>query len=103
MEVRRLPGVRARREMIPSPAKDTTGRQRQCGVEVWVCIRYVLDLTKWKEGHVCSVMCARKPASRPRRSASASCAAWVSAWITPVSYTHLRAHETRHDLVCRLL
>ena len=23
--------------------------------------------------------------------------------ICPVSYTHLRAHETRHDLVCRLL
>ena len=23
--------------------------------------------------------------------------------IYPVSYTHLRAHETRHDLVCRLL
>src|SRR5450756_2275482 len=23
--------------------------------------------------------------------------------IGPVSYTHLRAHETRHDLVCRLL
>src|SRR5659263_454852 len=23
--------------------------------------------------------------------------------IIPVSYTHLRAHETRHDLVCRLL
>src|SRR5450756_168275 len=23
--------------------------------------------------------------------------------ITPISYTHLRAHETRHDLVCRLL
>eukprot|EP00825_Cyclidium_porcatum_P002136 TRINITY_DN10984_c0_g1_i1.p1 TRINITY_DN10984_c0_g1~~TRINITY_DN10984_c0_g1_i1.p1 ORF type:complete len:120 (+),score=25.31 TRINITY_DN10984_c0_g1_i1:2-361(+) len=23
--------------------------------------------------------------------------------INPVSYTHLRAHETRHDLVCRLL
>ena len=23
--------------------------------------------------------------------------------VTPVSYTHLRAHETRHDLVCRLL
>src|SRR5450759_3495804 len=26
----------------------------------------------------------------------------VSAYI-PVSYTHLRAHETRHDIVCRLL
>src|SRR5450756_2548703 len=24
-------------------------------------------------------------------------------WRAPVSYTHLRAHETRHDLVCRLL
>src|SRR5450756_624902 len=23
--------------------------------------------------------------------------------IVPVSYTHLRAHETRHDIVCRLL
>src|SRR5450759_5233107 len=23
--------------------------------------------------------------------------------VIPVSYTHLRAHETRHDLVCRLL
>src|SRR5450756_3184597 len=22
--------------------------------------------------------------------------------VVPVSYTHLRAHETRHDLVCRL-
>src|SRR5659263_556553 len=26
-----------------------------------------------------------------------------SSSIPPVSYTHLRAHETRHDLVCRLL
>src|SRR5659263_745724 len=27
----------------------------------------------------------------------------VRAVSRPVSYTHLRAHETRHDLVCRLL
>ena len=27
----------------------------------------------------------------------------VLRWVVPVSYTHLRAHETRHDLVCRLL
>src|SRR5450756_3166077 len=26
-----------------------------------------------------------------------------SGWPGAVSYTHLRAHETRHDLVCRLL
>src|SRR5450759_6029441 len=25
------------------------------------------------------------------------------AYLRSVSYTHLRAHETRHDLVCRLL
>src|SRR5665648_89106 len=24
-------------------------------------------------------------------------------FLSPVSYTHLRAHETRHDIVCRLL
>src|SRR5450759_3511512 len=27
----------------------------------------------------------------------------IAVTIMPVSYTHLRAHETRHDLVCRLL
>ena len=27
----------------------------------------------------------------------------VVLFLMPVSYTHLRAHETRHDLVCRLL
>src|SRR5450759_3628592 len=27
----------------------------------------------------------------------------VQARVLPVSYTHLRAHETRHELVCRLL
>src|SRR5659263_739422 len=27
----------------------------------------------------------------------------LSPFLRPVSYTHLRAHETRHDLVCRLL
>src|SRR5450756_3097493 len=30
-----------------------------------------------------------------------ACGPWVRS--LPVSYTHLRAHETRHDLVCRLL
>src|SRR5450759_3716038 len=28
---------------------------------------------------------------------------WRALTRNPVSYTHLRAHETRHDLVCRLL
>src|SRR5450759_3041476 len=28
---------------------------------------------------------------------------FILSWLIPLSYTHLRAHETRHDLVCRLL
>src|SRR5450759_3456761 len=36
------------------------------------------------------------PARVPKR-------AWRKSWLMTVSYTHLRAHETRHDLVCRLL
>src|SRR5680860_1633267 len=28
---------------------------------------------------------------------------WIVLWITSVSYTHLRAHETDSYLVCRLL
>src|SRR5450759_2103497 len=42
-------------------------------------------------------------------SSSMLVARWIPHWrsipsyIASVSYTHLRAHETRHDLVCRLL
>src|SRR5665648_256948 len=42
-----------------------------------------------------------KATLQSRRSTSKK---WVNgASGNPVSYTHLRAHETRHDLVCRLL
>src|SRR5450759_4127990 len=57
---------------------------------------------------------ARPPAPSVRRSSAKCCSRTIrsSADSTlpqpkpgskPVSYTHLRAHETRHDLVCRLL
>src|SRR5450756_3033704 len=41
----------------------------------------------------------------PRRLAKAvrELASVLMRMPNPVSYTHLRAHETRHDLVCRLL
>src|SRR5450756_704131 len=39
----------------------------------------------------------RRPPLEPRRCHT------VRSRPGPVSYTHLRAHETRHDLVCRLL
>src|SRR5450759_5815284 len=57
----------------------------------------------------------RRGSSTARRTAlwTTMCTPWgcpeVSVWSRvgdacgPVSYTHLRAHETRHDLVCRLL
>src|SRR5450756_2634419 len=40
---------------------------------------------------------------RQRDGAVADVGAGALAGSGPVSYTHLRAHETRHDLVCRLL
>src|SRR5450756_2000892 len=45
---------------------------------------------------------ARRVPSRVERAP----ALWYTSPVEPsgpVSYTHLRAHETRHDLVCRLL
>src|SRR5450759_3422010 len=56
-------------------------------------------------------MCIRDSlgALAPRLAFDASWPAAVMgtvSWVLdlcPVSYTHLRAHETRHDLVCRLL
>src|SRR5450756_2699097 len=43
--------------------------------------------------------------AREARGAPASVCRSCVDWPRPtaVSYTHLRAHETRHDLVCRLL
>src|SRR5450756_2022336 len=49
------------------------------------------------------------PAARRAIRAAATAPRFAGTLITlasarkPVSYTHLRAHETRHDLVCRLL
>src|SRR5450756_1214287 len=31
------------------------------------------------------------------------CFTLAKGWVYPVSYTHLRSHDTRHELVCRLL
>ncbi|MBW6151834.1 hypothetical protein KZ844_18810 [Pseudomonas aeruginosa] len=36
-------------------------------------------------------------------SASQAGVAAAGAWVSSVSYTHLRAHETSQDLVCRLM
>src|SRR5665648_1220170 len=97
---------------------------------VWVLAAYLATrlCSPWPPGHpgtyrtrgVAVLDPGREPtdtpwAGNPPRSGrimisrmGASAAAWlvVSALVSgavPVSYTHLRAHETRHDLVCRLL
>src|SRR5450756_2024497 len=50
---------------------------------------------------------SRQPARGPRPRAAARASEEYREPSRPatesVSYTHLRAHETRHDLVCRLL
>src|SRR5450756_753723 len=46
--------------------------------------------------------CVRR-ASATKHARPDQCAATYSMILVTVSYTHLRAHETRHDLVCRLL
>ena len=56
-------------------------------------------------------MCMMPYSLTPELYAQFLCAlfdAWYRDWrtityVSTVSYTHLRAHETRHDLVCRLL
>src|SRR5659263_750530 len=70
---------------------------RGCSVQVSVCRRgwradtgptlETQRLIDRRRGG-CSTTCAEQKSSDTSRS---------------VSYTHLRAHETRHDLVCRLL
>src|SRR5450756_1227961 len=51
--------------------------------------------------------CRALTACQVRRADARSSERWPArepgAGSAPVSYTHLRAHETRHDLVCRLL
>src|SRR5450756_1359954 len=43
------------------------------------------------------------PGPTAREWPTSTCRHLTRRGIPPVSYTHLRAHETRHDLVCRLL
>src|SRR5450756_1988413 len=60
----------------------------------------------------CGVMCVTPdsgstwcgyPAASSAEDSRSECATNTLSSARPVSYTHLRAHETRHDLVCRLL
>src|SRR5665648_1177686 len=49
---------------------------------------YLPKPTEWSKSYKCPKVATQGTSSTP---------------LISVSYTHLRAHETRHDLVCRLL
>ena len=50
-----------------------------------------------------AIVGTRDPSAYGKRMAEAFASALAARGITAVSYTHLRAHETVLDLVCRLL
>src|SRR5665648_1159402 len=50
-----------------------------------------------------SLYCNSSSGETPFRLKASDLVYFISNCFLPVSYTHLRAHETRHDLVCRLL
>src|SRR5450759_3631916 len=54
--------------------------------------------------HVCSLFEVRRMPLTRGCPCAGTCTRRLAAgpWCRSVSYTHLRAHETRHDLVCRL-
>src|SRR5659263_315053 len=63
--------------------------------------RFVLEGNTWPDGKM-PMTTNGGMLGQGHTGAGGGIAVLVEA-IRPVSYTHLRAHETRHDLVCRLL
>src|SRR5665648_1129588 len=83
------------------PAADCPERHPVYGVVArWVCTGCGRPLMLApSEEPCCGQGAMRRPACADETGSQ-----WVNrVGQVPVSYTHLRAHETRHDLVCRLL
>src|SRR5665648_123742 len=68
---------RVETSITPFPERDDDFQKNQAGARLYLWAWLLRTLHQW---------------SKNRRSC-----------FIAVSYTHLRAHETRHDLVCRLL
>src|SRR5450756_1730559 len=93
MKVRLRPGDRG---VLEARLRAATTEQRQL-----LRIRIVLEAA---EGH------ATREIARELETTPTTVSLWRIRYaregldgLEAVSYTHLRAHETRHDLVCRLL
>src|SRR5665648_1203019 len=88
----RLVGQVAKRQSVSNPYKTVSSIKRHMGSEFKVKIG-----DKTYSPQEISAMVLQK--------LKADAEAYLGQTVTQaaVSYTHLRAHETRHDLVCRLL
>ena len=83
-------------------ATPRSGPGLQCGAARFVSAMYA---TVWVLSLICRPQEEPLSAGRVRVHTCCECynkRGYIRTWY-PVSYTHLRAHETRHDLVCRLL
>src|SRR5450759_5863001 len=67
---------------------------------IWTFSRNHARISSTVDRHNGTARCFRP---LPCKCTKAAPSSTTSATRIPVSYTHLRAHETRHDLVCRLL
>src|SRR5659263_713356 len=66
----------------------------------WRIHRILYNNHNWSSGIPCQISCE---SYLPDNRTSIKGTLCIFPYPLPVSYTHLRAHETRHDLVCRLL
>src|SRR5450756_2778473 len=110
-----MPSVRVRQRakgaMFTAMYRDPSGRQRSAGT--FTSERAALRAARRSESkvetggwidHASGRITFREYVEQvwlPSRHVEVSTLAGYHSY--PVSYTHLRAHETRHDLVCRLL
>ena len=80
--------------------------QRQLGALVYALHKNGEENTALVERYIETIAAVEKDiaALEPAPAAAMADDAQTAVYCPPaVSYTHLRAHETRHDLVCRLL
>src|SRR5450759_1140472 len=97
------PTVRSTQTMPRTPFASTGGSRTSSTTRVMS--RYVKTPRASEQIQASSRECAASPtifcgSTNPTRSPKTA-TPQRSAVSNPVSYTHLRAHETRHDLVCR--
>src|SRR5450759_1319419 len=96
-----MPGHITRSELKEQDLSEMYERTRTSGTKAWRAGASTAATNPNKKANkpICQIVITFKIVSIPKINASTI----AHDWVITVSYTHLRAHETRHDLVCRLL